>query len=145
MRTFFRTAIVTLLLPLQAFAFTPDDALMRDYAGLTKALKANGIDPAFVNWYGIEPMCLGLKTERDQVSYNRCRFEKAGDWVAFNDNSRDCSTAGFYERPIATTHYQLSRGEVRRERNASYIGCMREFGWRNPSNWQHGRAYGMMQ
>lgn len=146
-------------LPLMAQAYEPDEALLRDYIGLSKALRANGIDPVHVRWVQIEPMCLGLKDEKNQVAYNRCRFEKAGDWAAYGDNRRDCDEGSLLEYPQPQRFTQatvtnedgtiasvttaegsyLSAAQLKRLRRASYVACMRDFGWKNPSNWQHGR------
>lgn len=157
----FLTLLTCILLtaPLAAHAYEPDESMLKDYIGLTKSLRANGIEPINVQWVQIEPMCLGLKTEKDQVPYNRCRFEKASDWAAYGDNRRDCDEGSLLEYPqpqrftqatvtnadgsvasVTTAEGQyLSAAQIKRLRRASYVACMRDFGWKNPSNWQHGR------
>jgi hypothetical protein len=138
-----RVAIIGLLamLPPSTNAFEPDDTLMRDYIGLTRALQANGVSPVHVPWQPVEAMCLGLRQERHQVPYNRCRFVKAMDSAAYVDNRRDCERLLKGARRQRAEHYaHASYADWNLLRQESYLRCMRDFGWVNPSNWQHGRS-----
>lgn len=130
------------LLSLPAFARNEDDSQFKDYISLTKTLRANGVDPVHVNWPSIELMCLGLKTERNQVPYNRCRFEKATDSWDYPGDSAACNDAAHAAvKPsvvvgngVTTVVQPGNAGEA-----ITFDSCMRARGWISPRNVERGR------
>lgn len=139
------TMAMLVALPFAASAYTPSGEILKDYLGLTRALRANGVDPARVNWGPIATMCMGLRTERDDTEYNRCRYTQAMNQTIFVDDQRSCnvqSQALYSNRRGAHhfAHYGTRAEELFLLRDASYTTCMRDLGWRNTQNWQMGRA-----
>ena len=138
----FGLMLLVSLLSLPALARDMDDAQFKDYMSLTKALRASGVDPVHVNWPAIEGMCLGLKAERNQVPYNRCRFEKATDSWDYPTDAAACKDAGRAStKPtvvvgggVNTVIQPDDSGEV-----FAFDSCMRARGWINPQNAGRGR------
>ena len=131
-------------LPSAASAYQPDEAMLRDYQGLTKALRANGVDPIAINWRVVQRMCAGLDTETNHISYNQCRFDAALNQVTHSDDRRSCQND--YKRGAVTTNMSVTAINSAVSQNAQntsygYSDCMRSLGWRSPNNWQRGRTY----
>lgn len=162
MRRFVLLLVIAFAAPALAQMPAPSDTLMRDYIGLTKALRASGVDPVLVNWPYIEGMCLGLKQERNHIPYNRCRFEKAID---SNDYPADVTVCeqraqlAYIEAvhaanpapnviggviypttsyPIIVNSYTTQFNDIR---SSTFGDCMRERGWINPSSAGRGRLW----
>lgn len=134
-------AVLILITALPASA-QEDDSQFKDYISLTKVLRAHGVNPVGVNWQTIEDMCLGLKTEKSQVMYNRCRFEKAldsadypDDVAACNSAARSATSANVVINNGVTTVVQPSTAEA----DIAFSECMRARGWINPRNAGRGR------
>ena len=139
----FLIAVFMLSMPLAASAYTPDDALLKDYIGLTKALKANGVDPVSVDWSTIEQMCLGLTSERDKRDYNRCRFSSAINQVIFADDRESCreesQAAGMAGELTVLSPTAVTVQRLPAQGRSAYTRCMRDLGWKNTRTWQMGR------
>lgn len=155
-------AVCLLALPLGGHAYE-NPALLEDYIGLTKLLKANGVEPATIQWQTIELMCLGLKEPNSNLAYNQCRYEKAVDQALYRNDSDACdaearaaypsslsnprstvissnTTGATTERTTATIKPPRVAGStVRYSRRALFNRCMRDQGWINTGNWQMGR------
>ena len=146
--------LALLMLPVGAQAVDVNPELLKDYMGLTKLLKARGVEPTEVNWLPIEEACLGLKTEANVVDYNQCRFTMAVDASQFTNDSTACDAASIASYPesgrtvqktkdaagvLTTVVAQLKPEEVKAGRVAAYDACMREHQWVNPNHWQMGR------
>ena len=149
---------LSLLLATSVRAEEVDDSFFRDYFGLCNLLESHGIEPVSVNWAAIEPACLGLKTETDQVLYNRCLYEKALDGADFPADSNSCNAKARADFPDAllsgqpqititkqsgvTNIYQpaLSGADLNTKRDAAYDECMSSKGWRDPNNALRGRV-----
>jgi hypothetical protein len=140
-----------------------EDALLQDYIGLTKLLRASGVDPIKVGWNDIEYMCLPLKTPRNALDYNRCRYEKAvdqtlhrADTEVCNDEVRDVQSNTLFYRatdalvfpheyknssPMVVACANSELRDLRSFRRYSFDRCMSEKGWRNSRHYQFGRQY----
>ena len=134
---------MVMLLPLAAPACDLDEKLLTNYIGLTKALRANGVEPNTLDWSVIESMCLGLKTEKNRVPYNRCRFETALNQALFPDDRAAClddaqRTSVDTTMSATAIHSVVSQQSL--TASPSYSSCMRALGWRSPNNWQRGRV-----
>ena len=138
-----------------------ESVLLKDYIGLTKVMRSYGIEPATLAWRDIETMCLGLKTESDQISYNQCRLEKAMDQVTWRDDSAACNaeSRALYpsvisnpsqaiivnnrpgRQPSITTITEqplYARNSVA-ARQYIFDRCMRDYGWRSSRDWHLGQ------
>jgi hypothetical protein len=154
-------AVLFTLVATTTVANEPNPKLLKDYIGLSKLLKARGVDPVTVNWSPIEMACLGLKTEADQVDYNRCRYRMAVDNVQYGNDVRACKQAALAAYPKALKLNQptkvatritngkvittlgetpLTASELKAGRAATLDNCMRQRGWNDPANWQAGRS-----
>lgn len=152
--------VLLLALPLSAQAFSNPD-LLKDYIGLTKLLKANGVEPARVQWQTIEMMCIGLKEPHSNVAYNQCRFEKAVDQTVYANDSAACNaearaaypsslkkpepttivTLGGMDNHLTTiTAPRTRNSEIRDGRRSLFDRCMLDRNWVNTSDWQMGRS-----
>lgn len=140
----FVLALFLLVFASPALAQGADDAPYKDYISLTKALRANGVNPVGVNWQHVEQMCLGLKTEKDPVPYNRCRFNKAVDSADYPDDVATCKSAG---RAATSPNYVVGNGVTTviqpspAEADVTFDECMRARGWINPRNAGRGRRF----
>jgi hypothetical protein len=135
--------LLLLLMPFAASAYEPDDALMANYIGLTKALRANGVEPVAVSWPVVESMCLGLKTQKSSVRYNRCRFDAALNQASFGDDRAAClddAQRSSADNAMAVTAINSAVSQQSLIVTPSYTSCMRDLGWRSPNNWQRGRV-----
>jgi hypothetical protein len=134
-------ATLLLMVPCATLAYQPDETMLRDYHGLTKALRANGVEPVGINWRVVHSMCLGLNTEKDHVPYNQCRFDAALNQAMFGDDRRSCLDDA--ERSVtptmSVTAVDSAVSQQSQSISQSYSGCMRGLGWRSPNNWQRGR------
>lgn len=153
--------VASLLIPLTAHAYT-NDALFADFTGLSKLLRANGVEPSRVDWNPIEAMCLGLKEPTSQLTYNQCRYAKALDQTVFASDRSGCQEeAAAYVPPQQNTTITAATSsktdekssttintgnpypvDLRSARRAAYTRCMLDLGWVNPRNWQLGRNTG---
>ena len=126
-----------------------DDSFFQNYVTMNKLLRTRGVDPITVNWGAIQAMCIGLKTEKNLVPYNRCLYEKAIDYADFDNDRYACdarsraefpdrlltnqpsviiagtrSTRAIYEQP-------LTLDDLRFKRIDAYDECMSRKGWRD--------------
>lgn len=140
-----------------------EDVLLQDWLGLIKVLRSHGVHQSQVSWRSIEELCLGLKTEKDKVPYNRCRLEKAIAQVHHREDSAECNQEAEAEYPDRLRHYTpelivagteqekgeateftnthvvrapISTRELRNKRAVVFRACMRTLGWRDPDNWR---------
>jgi hypothetical protein len=156
-----RLIALLMLTAFPAHAAYDESALLTDYIGLTKVLRSYGIEPAAVQWQDIETMCLGLKTETDQVVYNQCRLEKAMDQVTWRGDSASCdaesrtlytSALGNPSRVLIVTRRgdkpadittlteaPLYAGDPAAARQYVFDRCMRDHGWRSARDWHLGQ------
>ena len=137
-----------------------DPKFFKDFTGVSKLLRANGVEPAGIKWAFIETVCSPMNDRTDPTAYNRCRFEKARDQVFFRGDTRICRnesvaaypdallgnnpiTAVRYKNGVATTtvveQTPLSRSDVDAMRRASFEGCMDSKGWRDSRSYLMGR------
>ncbi len=149
--------------PHASLAQTGDASPFRDYISLTTYMRSRGIDPISVDWNLIEPMCLGLRTETDQIAYNQCKYENALLNRFYGADRSRCDTASlaaYPERitrttPIETvrvistdgtdrTYERSANARTLRERTtlrqADYSACMHESGWNDPDDWRLGKS-----
>lgn len=156
--------LLALLLAAPALALD-ENALLKDYIGLTKLLKTNGIDPVKIQWSEIENLCLPLKEPMDQTTYNRCRYEKARDQFTFGGDKAACeneaqaiypdnytkptqavinantsSATGNTASTTTITSPAPSSTDLRAMRRNAFDHCMSEKHWRNANNYQLGRT-----
>jgi hypothetical protein len=137
-----------------------ENALLKDYIGLTKLLKSNGIDPVNIRWNEIEAMCLSLQDATDPTVYNRCRYQKATDQFLFADDANTCNkeAGAIYPDGLSQTQQTITQPngtttttsttrptsavqDVRALRRYDYDHCMTEKGWRSSDNYQLGRSH----
>lgn len=139
--------------PPAATAYEPDDTMLKDLVGLNNALRANGVEPNSISWHPVELMCSSLQAQGKAI-YNRCRFNAATNQADFKDDTASCNNDSLSVYPDsmrkvvstnATTGVStiiqngVSLQELRGLRRNAYTACMRDLGWKNPSNWQRGR------
>lgn len=134
-----------------------NDVFFKNYEGVIKLLRANGVEPSTLRWGAIEAQCSGLKLDKDPVPYNQCRYQKAIDLVDF-DNDRDvCNARAKGEYPdhllsgsatLSITRNDkvtnvferaLSPDELRFKRLGSFDACMSNKGWRDTGSAARGR------
>ena len=132
-----------------------EEVLLNNWNNLNKLLRSRGIETTRVDWAAIGPLCLGLKTETDQVAYNRCMFIKAVDTVIFKSDTNVCRSRASSDFPnsmltsqtVVVTKYDndasktttityptLSQDDLTAKRNDTYESCMSERGWRDTHN-----------
>jgi hypothetical protein len=133
------------------------DVFFQNYVGVTKLLRARGVEPVGVNWGAIQAMCLGLKIEKDPVPYNRCLYEKALDYADYDNDNDTCNARARAEYPDRllsgaatiritrdneeTNVYEraLSLDELRFKRLGAFDACMSNKGWRDAQSPARGR------
>lgn len=136
-------------------------ALLKDYIGLTKVLASYGINASAVNWGEIEPLCLGLKSDSDPITYNECRLEKAINQVAYHSDTGACDaeSQALYPSSLQRTSPELTiehRGDddktdvttvseaplyttdLKAGRLYVFDRCMKDHGWRAAHDWRLG-------
>jgi len=134
-----------------------NDVFFKSYAGVTKLLRANGVEPSTLRWGPIEAQCIGLKLDNDPVPYNQCRYQKAIDLVDFDNDRNACNARAKGEYPDrllsgaatlsitrndkVTNIYErvLSHDELRFKRLGAFDACMRNKGWRDTGSSARGR------
>jgi hypothetical protein len=147
------------LAPVCARAETVEDASLKDWLTLSALLRSKGVNTVASNWQEINSMCLGLKAGDSEVPYNRCRYEKAIDEVAFRGDANYCSHQANAVLPplmvrtrqsnfhsvsmtyqFTDTYTQpLSPQELNALKQSSFQGCMKGQGWVNAEDWRLGR------
>lgn len=140
-----------------------EDALLKDWIGLTKVLRTYGIHHSQIQWRPVEELCLGLMSEKEKLPYNRCRLDKAIAQFNHRNDFILCDEQSLTDYPdrllqfsteTLVTNTNLPRGnevatgqfirepitarELRSKRVASFRDCMADKGWRNPDNWRQG-------
>jgi len=140
----------------------PNSEAFKDWTSTSNYMKSKGIDPATVNWQPIEPLCLGLKTDTNESTYNRCKYEKARAIAMYTAEKSQCQLRVEAELPESLT--QKGRFETLREtdskgvshvyertiepiadkelqtrRSAAFTACMQALGWADANDWNLGR------
>lgn len=137
-----------------------NDVFFKSYEGVTKLLRAGGVEPSTLRWGPIEAQCSGLKLDKDPVPYNQCRYQKAIDLVDFDNDRNACNARAQAEYPDrllsgaatlsitrnekVTNIYEraLSPDELRFKRMGSFDACMSNKGWRDTGSAARGRISG---
>lgn len=145
-------------------AFAEQPAVLLDHHTMIKQLRTNGVDPAFVGWAEIEPLCVGFMNYKDDpTEYNRCKRDKAVQQASWRTDRETCDIESLAVTPDSLrkqpraiiTEYKggpdndklttietpkISRQELRISRAATYNRCMSEKGWQSPRDWRLGYA-----